>query len=56
VNKYQEKGFKENEREKLKKYIKFYLENIKKVKNENPVILEFTLSDIDNLVKLMSNS
>jgi hypothetical protein len=40
----------------LKKYVKLFLNNINKVKSDNPITLEFTVSDIDNLVKLMSES
>jgi hypothetical protein len=40
----------------LKKFIKLLHCNLNKVKSDSPIKLEFTVEDIDNLVKLMSES
>jgi hypothetical protein len=40
----------------LKKFIKLFHSNLNKVKSDSPIKLEFTVEDIDNLVKLMSES
>lgn len=40
----------------LKKFIKLIQSNLHKVKSDSPIKLEFTVKDIDNLVKLMSES